>query len=108
MVAPIEEIHEFDQGLTFSVTVKDRDGPVDLSEATVIEFHFQKPDGSMLVVDALRVNDGSDGQVAYVTADTDFDQAGTWKHQVYLEIGPNEKWSNINKFKVFPNLPLEI
>jgi hypothetical protein len=105
---PIQEIHANDRGLSYIVTVQDRDGVVDLSNATLIEFHFQKPDGSMLVVPASLVTDGVDGRVSYKTDTSDFDQTGPWRHQVYVEIGPDRKWSNITKFKVYPNLPLQI
>lgn len=107
-VIPIQEIHAHDKGLSYIVTVMDKDGAVDLSAATLVEFHFQKPDGSMLIVPATFVTDGVDGRVTYDTQSTDFDQTGTWKHQVYAEIGPDAKWSNITKFKVYPNLPLEV
>jgi hypothetical protein len=103
----IQEIHEDDVGLWFIVTVMDADGIVDMSQATVIKFRFQKPDGSLIVVDAKLLHDGTDGQVVYVTQPGDFDQPGTWKHQLYAEIGPDQKWSNIVKFKIYPNLPLQ-
>ena len=108
MVTPIQEIHENDSGLSFIVTVMDADGVVDLSLAGVLEFHFQKPDGSMLISPAFFVNDGVDGQVYHDTSPTDFDQPGIWRHQVYAEIGPDQKYSNITKFRVYPNLPLAL
>jgi hypothetical protein len=104
----IQEIHENDRGLLYTATVMDADGVVDLSAATLIEYRFQKPDGSMLIVPVSLVTDGTDGKIKYSTQTTDFDQPGTWRHQVYIEFGPDEKYSNITKFKVFPNLPLPI
>lgn len=108
MASPIQEIHMNDTGLDFIVTVKDADGVVDLTNASVIEFRFQKPDGSMLTVPASKVSSGSDGKVKYTTTPTDFDQSGQWRQQVYAEIGPDRKYSNITKFRVYPNLPLEV
>lgn len=108
MVTAIQEIHVHDKGLSYVVVVKDKDGIVDLSNASLINFHFQKPDGTTLIVPARLFTDGSDGRVVYDTESSDFDQTGIWRHQVYIEIGSDQKWSNITKFKVFPNLPLEI
>src|SRR4051794_21915579 len=99
-VTLIQEVHMFDKGLAYIVTVMDDDGVVDLSAASLIQYHFQKPDGSVLVVPVEKFSDGSDGKVIYYSEPTDFDQSGTWRHQVYIEIGPDAKWSNITKFKV--------
>jgi phosphodiesterase/alkaline phosphatase D-like protein len=103
----IQQIQVGDAGLDFRAVVRNADGPIDLSLATVVQFHFQKPDGSFLSVAAMLPNSGSDGVTSYVTGPTDFDQDGTWRHQVYYEIGPLRVYSNITKFKVYPNLPLE-
>jgi hypothetical protein len=106
-VIPIQEIHANDAGLNFDTVVRDQDGNlINLANGTVT-YYFQKPDGSLLTTAATFVTDGTDGMVRYTTVATDFDQTGTYRHQVKVVIGPVTLWSNINKFRVYPNLPLE-
>jgi hypothetical protein len=107
MPITIQQIRAGDAGLDFRMVVQDQAGPIDLSLATTVQFHFQKPDGGYLSVVATLPNGGSDGVASYITTPTDFDQDGTWRFQVYYEIGPSRVYSDITKFKVYPNLPLE-
>jgi hypothetical protein len=104
----IQHVQQNDAGLAYTVTINDANGPFDVSRASLVQYLFQKPDGSMLTVNASFVNDGTDGQVVYITGPSDFDQPGTWSHQVYIVIGSSHKYSNTTRFKVYPNLPLEV
>lgn len=103
----IGEIHVDDVGIVFTITIKNENNVVvDLSAATTKEFHFQKPDGSMLIRSGSFVTDGTDGGLQYMTQAGDLDQSGNWKYQIYLVISANVSYTDISKFKVFPNLPL--
>lgn len=99
------EIHVNDVGLVFESTVLDENShPIDLSGAQVIQFTFEKPDKTQLVVPGTLSTDGKDGVVRYVTALGDLNLAGTYRYQLYFEIGPDAKHSDIGKFKVITNL----
>lgn len=99
--------HVGDVGFTFEASVQDEDGViVDLSLAQSITFNFQKPDDTMMVKAASLRTDGSDGIVKYITTEGDLDQDGTWKDQVFVEIGISKFHTDILKFKVLPNLPI--
>jgi hypothetical protein len=100
------EIHVGDI-VQFESTIKDQDdATVDLSSATTNNFLFQRPDGSLLTVEGSFLTDGSDGVVIYRTSNTDLNQAGSWRYQVYLIYDSNEQHTDITKFKVLGNLPL--
>ncbi len=104
----IEEIHKFDEGTSFQLTVKDTlDGVtsvVDISTASVMEIVFQKSDGVKLTKTATLVTDGTDGVMQYATTATDLDVTGGWKIQGIVTL-PTGKWStDISKFKVYDNL----
>jgi hypothetical protein len=104
----LEIIQAFTSGLDMDFQILDTQSAiVDLTHATVMQYHFQKPDGTMLVVDATRLNSGTDGFLTYSTAPNDLDQPGLWKVQVKVVIGPETYWSPIGRFKVKSNLPLE-
>lgn len=100
----INEVHVADVGLEFSILVKDQSGNADLSLATLVEFRFQKPDGTTLIVAGQK--DGS--RVYYRTASGDLDQTGTWRLQLRIVEPAEVKWSDVTKFKVKPNIPLEL
>lgn len=102
----IGEIHLFDVGTTFEVQLRQEDNTIyPLVGATTLEFHFQKPDGTIIIRSGNFVTDGSDGLVEYYTMNTDLDQIGWWRYQVYVVIGSVKKYSDVGKFRVFPNLP---
>lgn len=103
----INEIHQFDAGTTFEVQILQQDSSIySLVGATTLEFHFQKPDGTIMTRTGSFVTNGSDGLVQYYTTASDLDQIGSWRYQVYIVNGPVEKYSDVGKFRVFPNLPL--
>lgn len=107
MAITVEDIHVGEGGLDFDIQVKRRSGvAADISEATKTDIIFQRPDGTYFTRPAIFITDGSDGWIRYTTIVNDFDQAGTWKYQTYIEIGSDVKWGSIHKFKVLSNLPL--
>jgi hypothetical protein len=100
------EIHAFDTIITFEVQILQEDNTIyPLNGAQVLEFHFQKPDGTIMIRPANYVTDGSDGKIKYTTNEMDLDQIGRWKYQIYIERGPVIKHSDVGKFRVYPNLP---
>ncbi len=98
------EIHVDDVGTRFVVTVKDEnDDIVDISGATVT-FIFHRPDGTQLHKPATLVNDGTDGQVKYITESGDLNTHGNWRLQAFVDFGTREWYSDIIKFKVYNNI----
>lgn len=96
-----------DVGVILKVTLLDENNsPINLGEATVLQFLIEKPDKTMVTGTGQLVNDGTDGQVFYSTLAGDLNQTGTYRYQVYFEVGPLKKHSDVGKFKVLPNLPL--
>lgn len=103
----IGDLFEHDAGVEFLVTIKDQTGAVkDISAATATQYLFQKPDGSVLTVDASFKTDGTDGQLSYVTTNDDLDQIGLWKMQVYLVFNGNHKYSDIGRLRIRDAIPL--
>ncbi len=104
----INEIHMYDAGTSFEAQIrKEDDTPYPLNDATKMEFWFQKPDQTYIIRTAEWLTDGTDGWLTYLTDAVDLDQVGTWRYQAYIEKGPVIKHSDIGKFKVYANLPLE-
>lgn len=107
MAITVQDIHVGEGGLDFEIQIKKKGGlPADISAATLIEIRFQKPDGTFFTRPASFITNGEDGWIRYTTTPEDFDQAGTWRYQTYLELGPDQKWGSIHKFKVLGNIPL--
>lgn len=99
------EIRVGDTGTKFLVTVKDENGDVkDVSTAGTLELIFQKPNGDILTKTASFDSDGTDGKIYYTTSSEDVDKAGLWRLQSYVVIGTDEKKTNIDSFRVYPNL----
>jgi hypothetical protein len=108
IIMAINEIHMYDANTTFEVQLlKEDSSPFPVDNASLMEVHFQKPDGILMVRPASYVTNGVDGLVKYTTHETDLDQPGLWRYQIYIIKGPTEKYSDIGTFKVYPNLPLE-
>lgn len=98
------EIHKYDIGTAFEVTLKDGDNTLNLVTSSVKEIHFQKPDGTVVEKTAQFRTDGSDGIIVYITVADDLDQTGSWKIQAKVTL-PTGTWSSdIEKFKVYDNL----
>jgi hypothetical protein len=98
------EIHVGDIGLVFLVTIQDDLGPLDVSQATSIQFLFLRPDGTVFGVPAQFNTNGTDGKVFYSTVIDDLSIPGTWMQQVRIAIGGALKNSDIGKFSVIANL----
>jgi hypothetical protein len=99
------EIHVEDIGTEFIATMYDEtQGIVDVSLATVLQFNFKKPSGTIVTNTAGVVPDGSGGNIKYVTVEDDLDSAGPWQVQGYIEIGAG-KWStDVHRFRVYANV----
>lgn len=90
-----------DTGVKIDPVMVDPDGNViNISAASAITFHFQKPDGSVLSVTGALDTDGTDGKVKYVTQAGNIDQVGTWQYQVYVTLADGPLHSEKAKFKV--------
>lgn len=99
-----QEIHVGDVGTIFEVTVTDSGVAVDISAATTKQIIFAKPDGTIVVKDAVFVGTGTDGKLKYTTIANDLDLKGDWRLQVKVVL-PSGTWkSDIQEFKVYLNL----
>lgn len=100
-----EEVHVGDIGTALRITLtEDCTTILNLTGSSSITMYLLKPDASVLTVTASTVGSPVDGIVEYLTQAGDLDQAGTWKIQVQVQF-PSGTWkSNIEKFKVYPNL----
>lgn len=102
----IGEIHENDT-TEFDVTIQDQNGNiVNLAGATTLNFLFQRPDGSFFTAAGSLFTDGTDGIVRYITLNTDLNQVGYWRYQVFTVIGSNENYTDITRFQVLQNIPI--
>jgi hypothetical protein len=99
-----QEIHQYDIGTIFEVTVLEGETPVDLSSAAEKTMIFQKPDKTLLEVPGVLATDGTDGVLHYTTVEDDLDQIGSWKLQLFLAFPVGEWHTDIGKFKVYANL----
>lgn len=99
------EVHVNQIGFEFEATVKDEaKNIVNLTLATVMEFRFKKPDGTVVTRPAVWASTGVDGRMKYVTVAGDLDIAGAWQAQGYAELVA-EKWTtDVYRFRVYANL----
>jgi len=110
MAACTDKIHVDDIGTLFIVTIydydeaTDTDVAIDISSATTKEIHFMDPGGNVTAKTASFTTDGTDGKIQYATILDDLDEEGWWKIQAFI-IMPSGEWhTNIDKFRVYPNL----
>jgi hypothetical protein len=82
-----DEVHVGDIGTTIELTLLDGAAAVDVSSATATKnILLTDPLGALHTKGASFTTDGTDGKVKWVTtAVGDFDLAGTWKVQAYVE-----------------------
>ncbi len=100
-----QEIRVGDIGTIVERTIKDETAVVvNISTATTLEFHFQKPDGTDSTVTAVLSGSGADGKMRYVSIASTWDQTGRWQAQARLVIGSLTLKSDIWEFNVHPNL----
>ncbi len=99
-------IHVGDVGTIIRLTVTENDDTtaVNVSTASVKKFYFLKPDGTKNSVTAEFNTDGVDGKLKYTAVAGDFDQAGKWWVQAYVEIGAAKYYSTKASFTVRANL----
>ena len=100
-----EEIRVDDVSTEIEVTVTRKGLVMDLTSAAVKQFIFKKPNAnSTITKDVGFVTDGTDGVLIYRTEEGFLDTPGTWKLQVYLEIGAWKGRSTVVSFEVHRNL----
>lgn len=104
MACSVEEIHQYDVGTIFQITLEECDVIVDISSATIKEIIFKKVSGITITKTAIFVIDGTDGRISYTTIADDLDEIGTWEIQAKVVL-PTGTWhSSKSKFKVWSNL----
>lgn len=95
------EVREYDVGIELLVTLTSNNEVFDVSTATSILFRFRKPSGTEVSKTGILKTDGTDGKVRYVSVANDFNEIGTWRYQVYVELADGSKrTSEMSKFKV--------
>jgi hypothetical protein len=101
-----DEIHQYDIGTRFLITVKENDEPIDVTYSTNRQLFFKKPSDTVISKTALVFNDGSasSGIMYYDTVANDLDEVGIWKLQGRLELASGTYSTNIYTFKVHCNL----
>ena len=100
----VEEIHQYDIGTIFRMTVKSGDDAVDISGATEKYILFKKPDATVVTQDAEFLTDGSDGIIQYTTVEDDLDLTGKWKIQARVILSSGTWSSDIGEFTVYKNV----
>lgn len=99
-----EEIHVGDTGTLIEVTIMDGSDIVPLQAATVKKYHFLKPDGSVLTVNASFKTDGSNGILTYTSLASTFSLPGQYSIQAEVTL-PSGTWkSEWAEFVVYPNI----
>ena len=100
------EIHQEDVGTRFLVTVKDDGVVVDLSNATVRQLNFRKPDDSVFNRAASVFGDGSasSGVMYYDSVVGDLDQTGSYKLQGKVSLPSGSYYTDIYTFRVNCNI----
>lgn len=81
---------------------------LDISSATVFSLSFEKPDGTVVVVDQATtpaavafVTDGTDGKIEYTVPDSTFWSIdGLWRLQGYVEVGAFKARGAVKVFTV--------
>lgn len=101
----MSEIHVGDVGVSFEYTITQDDGVVlDLSDASLIQLIFYRPNIEPLIVTPFLVTDGTDGRIQYLSEAGDINVRGLWQVQVYVEIGSGAFYSKIEDFTVYRNI----
>jgi hypothetical protein len=99
-----QEIHVDDVGTILVGVFRNASGVVDVSGALTKTIYLYRPGGSVLTKEAVLTTDGTDGSIQYTVAEGDLDIAGVWKIQGFVSL-PSGSWhSQIETFRVYPNL----
>lgn len=86
-------IHVGDIGTVIRLTIIDQDKrAVSLVGYTQMKLDIKKP-GSTITRNLTFTNSGTDGKVQYVSVAGDFDVAGTYTFQAFVEL-PSGQWSS--------------
>lgn len=101
------EIHVDDVGTQFICTIYNQDGSVqELDDATSLAINFYTPSRETKEREAVLYTDGMDGKIVYTLADGDIDESGLWSYQAVIEFMTGRWSTNIEKFTVYPNIPI--
>ena len=100
------QIHKGDIGTRFLVTVKDDGVAVDLTDATLKQLNFRKPDDTILnrSGSSLGADSISSGVIYYDTVAGDLDEAGVYKLQGKVSTPSGTYYTDVYTFKVHSNL----
>jgi hypothetical protein len=91
--------------VSLEVELVDQDGePIDLSEASELQFWLRAPDGSFRPVPAAFSSNGIDGLISYLTTSADLTEAGLWSIQAQATFDTNVIVSRWGYFAVEPNV----
>lgn len=102
---PVGEVHNWDFGTRFELTVKDQDSNViDLSNASVKQIMFQRSDANTLIANLGCNTNCSDGVVVYTAVSGDLSLTGIWAFQCYFSTPSGTWFSDIVRFPVYENL----
>jgi hypothetical protein len=100
---PAGEVH-INDNLMLQLTVQDGGAIQDLSNASVKNITFQKPDGTTYTKPVTFFTNGQDGVVVYTMASGELDTQGFWRYQVKVLVPSGTFSTDINSFKVYENL----
>ena len=77
---------KLDYGVPIDLDVTSKDcQPKDLTDMTTVQFEFEKPDGTIVVKTAAKVNPpGVDGKLRYMVEQNFLDVVGTWSYRGLL------------------------
>lgn len=95
-MSDLAKIHVGDIGTIILVTITDQDGAVlDISTASTKEIKIQKVDNSGLTKTKTAdfVSDGTNGQIKFVTEETDFSSSGEWVVQGRIVLPGEGTWN---------------
>lgn len=97
------ELHQ-NMIVKLTITVSTCLGTKDLSATTIKTLIMTHPDGSVATFPLSFVTDGTDGLLYYTTTYGDLAQLGVYSYQIFLNYSSNVVYSDINNFRVYPNL----
>lgn len=102
--APVDYIYQDDIGRVLEFVVTEGGAPKDISTATVLELRIEKPSGASDSVTPAFIDDGSDGELDYTTAEGDLDEAGTYRFQIVVTMPAGTFHSSIVSDRVRENI----
>ena len=92
-------------GIEFIIQFLDQnENPLNISGATSISINFQAPDGTQYLKTAQFLTNGMDGNIYYVSLDTDFVESGLWYVQGSVVVGGATLTTQLGQFEVNGNI----